>query len=258
MARSGLKTLRMWLDQIPARCVVCDAVATRSNLCHLCLSDLPRLTNVCQRCALPVRGSTLCGPCIVAPPPWRSMTCAVPYESPYDALIARLKYRGNQTVIPAMSALLVEALENRPPASVFDAINNPTQPSADAIVPVPLHRLRHWQRGFNQSAVLAAAINQHLNLDIIHALRRHRYTRTQTHLNARQRVSNIKRAFSIDRPVNGRHVALLDDVATTCATAAEATRALIDSGAASVQVWSFARARSKHPSILARRSTRGT
>ncbi len=245
---TGLNGALALLEHLPTRCVVCEAAAIRSNLCELCLTDLPRLPAVCRRCALPVGTGTLCGPCIINPPPWQSMTCAVPYETPYDTLISRLKFRGHQTVAPALGTLMIEALEKPQPHSAFTHIGSQTLRFPDVIVPVPLHWYRLWQRGFNQAALLAEPLSQHFDIEIIHALKRHRYTRAQTLLDTHDRVANVRSAFRINLPVEGRHVALLDDVTTTCATVAAASLVLLRSGAASVHVWSCARARSKHPS----------
>ncbi len=80
---------------------------------------------------------------------------------------------------------------------------------------MPLHWLRLWQRGFNQAALLAQPVGQYFNIEIVHALKRDRYTRAQTLLDTRERVANVRNAFRVKLPVAGRHIALLDDVTTT-------------------------------------------
>jgi ComF family protein len=109
-------------------------------------------------------------------------------------------------------------------------------------VPVPLHWRRRWTRGFNQAEVIADELAYRLRIPL-HAqalLRRQQHT-PQQQLTAAQRRRNLRSGFAIRGDVRGRHVALVDDVVTTGATAAEIARTLLDAGAASVQVWCLAR-----------------
>jgi ComF family protein len=120
---------------------------------------------------------------------------------------------------------------------------------ADIILPVPLHRRRQRERGYNQSALLAqqlgAAVQIPVRLDL---LRRHRYTRSQTRLNPQQRSQNVHGAFSCDsRPgapqaIAGQRLLLIDDVATTGATLLACAQVLRDKGARSIWALTLARA----------------
>jgi ComF family protein len=120
---------------------------------------------------------------------------------------------------------------------------------ADVIVPVPLHRRRKRERGYNQSALLAqqlgAAVQIPVRLDL---LRRHRYTRSQTRLNPQQRSQNVHGAFScapqpgIAQAIAGRRLLLVDDVLTTGATLRECAQVLRDKGARSIWALTLARA----------------
>ena len=252
-ARLGVATARRLTELVPVHCVVCGASATDYNLCDLCLQDLPRLNGVCRRCALPVTLGTLCGPCLLRPPPWQTMICAAPYSTPFDTLITRFKFGGSTNIATALGGLMVEAINNSPPASMFASnrdFDNPHLP--DLLVPMPLHWVRLWQRGFNQAALLAQPIGQHFDIEIAPALRRHRHTQAQTLLDTRSRHANVRNAFGIQVSVRGRHVALVDDVATTCATAKAATRVLLQSGASSVRLWCCARAIGKQSRHAAR------
>jgi ComF family protein len=120
---------------------------------------------------------------------------------------------------------------------------------ADIIVPVPLHRRRQRERGYNQSALLAqqlgAAVQIPVRLDL---LRRHRYTRSQTRLNPQQRSQNVHGAFSCasqpgaTQAIAGQRLLLIDDVATTGATLHECALVLRDCGARSIWALTLARA----------------
>jgi ComF family protein len=112
--------------------------------------------------------------------------------------------------------------------------------TADALVPVPLHRRRLRQRGFNQAADLA----RHLGLPAVHALRRVRATHPQVDLPAPQRHANVQGAFALSNTrasVHDRIVVLVDDVATTGATLEACARVLKNAGAKEVRAITAAR-----------------
>jgi len=116
--------------------------------------------------------------------------------------------------------------------------------AVDVIVPMPLHVERRVERGFNQSHEIGRFAAQQVGLPCEPGLlRRARATRPQVGLARNERIENLRDAFRAEgRGVKGRRVALLDDVVTTGSTAAEAARALLDAGAAAVDVWAVARA----------------
>ncbi len=133
-----------------------------------------------------------------------------------------------------------------------------TQLSAEApgdllVVPVPLHRSKMAQRGFNQArslarealAVLRKTHPQWRLTLASRTLMRLRATESQAGLTPRQRRLNVRGAFSVSDPaaVALKHVLLIDDILTTGATARAAARALVQAGALSVRVATLARAR---------------
>ena len=112
----------------------------------------------------------------------------------------------------------------------------------DTIVSTPLHTWRQWRRGFNQSDLLCRPLARWLGCDWdSQTVSRVRATATQHHLSARLRKRNLKNAFRLELPVDGLHIAIVDDVVTTGSTVAELSRLLLQSGAASVQVWCLCR-----------------
>jgi len=113
------------------------------------------------------------------------------------------------------------------------------------MVPVPLHPRRKRERGFNQSALLAAGLEKYLVIQSLEgALTRIRHTRPQVGLADADRLRNLQNAFRCGRRelVDGKRVLLVDDVMTTGATASSATLALRNAGARSVAVLTVARA----------------
>jgi ComF family protein len=112
----------------------------------------------------------------------------------------------------------------------------------DALIPVPLHPGRFQERGFNQSEELARALARRIDRPVLKkALRRARPTEPQTTLNTAARQRNVRGAFDAAQTPLPRRVVLVDDVITTGATTAEASRALIRAGVEHVEVWAVAR-----------------
>ena len=111
----------------------------------------------------------------------------------------------------------------------------------DGLVPVPLHWVRRWRRGFNQAEVLARAVGRRHGLPVLgRALSRVRATPLQSgDFEARRR--NVRDAFAVQREVAGRRLLLVDDVFTTGATANACAAALLQAGAAEVGVLTLAR-----------------
>jgi len=116
------------------------------------------------------------------------------------------------------------------------------------LVPVPLHPGRLRQRGYNQALEIGRALAQTLAIELApQAARRVRSTLEQTTLTAAQRLRNLRGAFEVSARVQGRHVAILDDVITTGATAGELARMAWAAGAREVEIWAVARAELRSP-----------
>ncbi|SES35144.1 comF family protein [Rhizobium sp. NFR03] len=171
---------------------------------------------------------------IANPPPFTRLRSVAIHTGIARDLVHALKYTDRTDLAPMMAAWMLRAGEG-----VVQA--------ADAIVPVPLHKYRLWSRRFNQSAELARAL-AHLSGRpmLATALVRRRRTMRQVGLGATQRQDNVRGAFLVTEAgqslVFGRHIVLVDDVYTTGATVAAATRALKRAGASEVTVLTFARA----------------
>ncbi len=156
------------------------------------------------------------------------------YDGSLGDVIQLFKYRGVLALKDFLAACLAQTAQEE---LELGEIN--------AIVPVPLHRSRERERGFNQSAVLAGALARQLGLPVREALLlRHRKTRPQTGLTFAQRRRNVRGAFAVRSGVtiDKLRILLVDDVYTTGATAHACARALRRAGARSVVVLTVARA----------------
>lgn len=144
-------------------------------------------------------------------------------------LIHLYKYARIKTLAKPLGDLLAQAL--------------PRDERFDAVVPVPLHWRRHWQRGFNQSELLARRIARSSGIPVVNALRREKPTATQASLSITGRGRNVTGAFACKRTslMEGRRILLIDDVMTTGATAASCALALKRAGAFRVALLTVAR-----------------
>jgi ComF family protein len=170
-----------------------------------------------------------CGRCQVDPPSFDKAISALSYRFPINAALKALKFDGQLFVVPACTSLLYPLL-----ASHFSA--------ADALVPVPLHWLRHARRGFNQATEICKPIARSSSLPMVRATRRIRSTPFQSGLNAAQRRKNLSDAFTMRGNFKFRHPVIIDDVMTTGETCHQLARVLRRAGAESVGVLVVARA----------------
>jgi ComF family protein len=129
------------------------------------------------------------------------------------------------------------------PLGEFLASAIPRDQHFDLIVPVPLHWRRRFERGFNQSALLAKAVARRYAAPVASPLRRRRATPAQAGLSHAQRRKNVSGVFTVKRPgqVAGRRILLIDDVMTTGATGAACAAALKRAGAHYVALLTLAR-----------------
>jgi ComF family protein len=160
------------------------------------------------------------------------------YEFPVDSLISRYKYQGHFCSGAVLAdILLAELFKDQLSDSIRDQNKKP-----DLIVPVPLHWQRQFFRGFNQSQWLSQYLGQRLSIRVdAHLLKRCRNTPPQQGLKRTQRQKNLKGAFQVNRPVEGKHIALVDDVVTTGSTVSELSQLLKKAGATKVEIWCLAR-----------------
>lgn len=218
-------------------CVVCRKpleVPTGSAVCRPCWSAIELFTPpCCVQCgdALPSwRTVSLeeqrCARCRRTPPLIGVAAAIGPYRSGLQTIVQALKYDARTSLA-------------RPLAQRMRAAGSHVLCGANAVVPVPLHRSRRRQRGFNQATELA----RHLGPPVLHALARSRRTPPQADLPAARRHGNVRGAFVIrgGTDVRGLTLVLVDDVSTTGATLDACARPLLEAGAAEVRALTAAK-----------------
>ena len=234
MSYSGV--MRRLLDVVyPPVCVLCAARgAAGRNLCAACAAELPQIEHACKRCgrSLSPTAGLVCGRCLRRPPPYVDVFAPFRYAEPVDRLIAEFKFRGKLTHAALFGDLLIEAAgaSGRSPPEL--------------LLPVPLHRSRLRERGYNQALELARPLARHWGVRVdAFALSRVRATAAQMQLPAKQRLKNVRGAFALrDGMRLPASVAIVDDVMTTGATVSEITKLLRRAGVKRVEVWAVARA----------------
>jgi ComF family protein len=206
-------------------------------LCHYCLQSLPWITQPCRSCALPA-AQCVCSSLPEAP--FTVAICPLRYQSHTARWVLRSKRRGGLPEARLLGSLLAMAVAD---SYGSEADDGDTEQLPDLLLPVPLSRRRTLQRGHNQAAWIAAEVAATLKLPVnVRDLVRRRHSGIQPGLSPQQRHLNVADAFACARRFDRHHVALIDDVMTSGATAAAAARCLLEAGCARVDVWCATRA----------------
>lgn len=226
---------------LPCHCLLCGASLGNTLLCADCELALPYLTGPhCESCALPLNTeSAYCGQCLHHPPAFSRALIPFRYAYPLDSLLHRFKYRRQLTQGRALAILWVDYLKDY-------YRQHPDRDFPDLLVPVPMHWSRRLLRGFNQTEIMGWDLAKALGLSHHSRLcRRRRRTPAQSGLTRKNRQHNLHNAFTLASgaraTLDGRRVALLDDVVTTTSTTRALSQLLLAAGAADVQVWALAR-----------------
>jgi ComF family protein len=220
---------RARFTNIQQDCVLCDA-AEADVVCAPCRASLPCAATYCPSCAAP-NHVAICGACLRDKPQFDATLAAYQYQFPLDRLVQSFKFSANLALVDFFSDALARQVKH----------SGMLMP--DMIVALPLANKRLASRGFNQSALIADVVGRLLNIKVAHsAMLRIRETPPQAGLSRALRLKNIKGAFDCAGNVDGKHIAVIDDVMTTGATLSEAAKVLKRAGAIKVDAWVLARA----------------
>ena len=229
----------------PRWCHVCGKALDGSvlpDVCDRCLAKLPLAReDACLRCGMPVgpytalHGGRYCAWCRDKAALFRYGVACGTHERGLRTLVHAFKYGRKMYLWKSLGMLLSARVRSALFADEFEGI-----------VPVPLHRLRLKERGFDQGLLLAEAVSQATGKPVLRCLARTRHTPSLTRQSRAQRMRTVSGAFALgrDADVRGKKVLLIDDVMTSCATAAECSRVLRrEGGASQVTVAVVARAK---------------
>ena len=236
----------------PSDCRICGeplVSVSRLPVCQECLDSVHAIAGgVCTICGerlfssyalADAAGESRCGLCRRVEPPFARAAAYGSYESGLRELIHLLKYNGVRPAANVLGRMLAEAVASLEPDFPADSV---------LLVPVPLHRSKLRQRGFNQAELIArAAMKFGTARDRMRlcagVLERKRETASQLGLTSHQRRENLRGAFGVAQPesVKGREVLVVDDIYTTGATVSECARILRRAGATKIWVATVAR-----------------
>ncbi len=225
----------------PPRCPLCgDAIAEQGGLCVDCWSELeiPGDTG-CRHCNRPLdatgaRSDDACVDCRSDPPLHSGIYAATSYNDASRRLILNFKHGGKIALAGLLGRLMAARLPDCEPDRV------------PLLVPVPLHRFRIWERGYNQAALLARELERRGKGALaVDALSRTKRTPSLGGLGRVARKETLQGAIKVSgrysSRIKGRDIVLVDDVLTSGATSDACVSALSEAGAASVRIACFAR-----------------
>jgi ComF family protein len=224
----AVAAVERWL--LPLECLLCQGAPGPDDglICGVCRARWRRLEDPrCDRCGQPLDPGVECRLCPDWPRGFGPVASAVWLGEGARRAVHLLKYDGWRRVADPLAAAMSSAIRLDP-----DAV----------LVPIPLGAARLRTRGYNQSALLAHALELRTGLRTDPSLlRRARETTTQTALTPEARQANVRGAFAA-RSASPAHAILVDDVFTTGATLVSAAIALLAAGARRVSAATFARA----------------
>ncbi len=216
-------------------CIVCrhKLVGGQHILCLDCESRIkPILPPICAMCGRSVNKSgKLCGDCMNQKRSFVQARSFGEYDGVLKKVIHEFKYHGRRELADFIGYKML---------SVFEGLG---WPEFDVIVPVPLHKKRQKERGFNQAYLLAAYLGKKIGLPVCNDIVRVKHTEHQTLLSRHQRSKNLKGAFQLidSSRIKGKTVLLVDDVYTTGSTADECSATMREAGAKHIYVLTCAR-----------------
>jgi ComF family protein len=222
----------------PPRCPLCgEGISAQTGLCASCWNELVIPGEpACALCQRPLgdamMAGAICAPCLAEAPRHDGIAAATLYNDASRRLVLAFKHGQRIALAPMMARLMAAKL------AFVDR--------GWLVVPVPLHRWRLWQRGFNQAALLGREIARARGAKLaVDLLERRKPTPSLGGLGRKARARALSGAIAVNPKragaLRGAKVVLVDDVLTSGATSEACVSALKRAGAERVVVACFAR-----------------
>jgi ComF family protein len=221
-------------------CILCASHQGGSvGICDDCLQDLPWHTQPqCPQCAMLSNG-LICGNCLNSVPHFDATHALFRYDYPLDKLLQHYKYHESLHLANTFSVLWLKKFR----LNIFEKAQH-TSPlcNIELIIPMPMHPERLKQRGFNQALEIARILSLHSRMRLDYeSCHRIKLTQPQASLPLKHRMQNIRGAFRCEKNLEGKRIAVVDDVMTSGASLNELAKTLKQAGAAHVECWVIAR-----------------
>jgi ComF family protein len=224
----------------PPFCPICENELNRHErfICEECYSRIESIeSHYCQKCGAPLKKNRkTCHVCKGLSFRFERVRALGVFSTPLVEMIHYIKYERKFLVAERLGIHLGNLL-----------LSEPDFTSSDMIIPVPLHRTRMRERGYNQSLLLARKLSEISKIEVFpDIVIRKKATKSQTTLSDNERIENLKNAFSVTNrgSVKERNIVIVDDVMTSGITLSELAGTLRDAGAK--RVYGLVLARTLH------------
>lgn len=251
--------IRKWFSNV--RLTVIESIFPHNLTCHACDAELePRCqevycndcmqlfvrieSNVCSKCGKPIESAYeqlsdyrfKCKECQESFHYFRKHKSYALYEGSMKASLMKLKYKGDAYQSVQMGIYLAKVLKDGNFESEYDYI-----------VPVPIHPIRKWQRGYNQSELITNELLEAIKLNVpTNLLKRVKHTKKLKAIGREERKLILKDVFELDRKyqnrLKGKKILLIDDIYTTGSTLNACAKVLYESGCEIIDCITVARA----------------
>ena len=225
--------LRSLLGFITRPCLLCDQKHTHAcGICRPCQTDLPWLARGCPRCALPWQHHTGAYNCLYNPPIFSHCEPAFTYEFPIRQLILEFKDHGNLAAGRALAMCLAQRV----------SASRTSRPLPDLLVAVPSSWRKQRQRGYNPAALIAKDLARALNRPWVTGfIKKHATEQDRKHQSRQQRLNESSNPFYLNHTRALCHIAIVDDVITSMATANQVAERLYGAGFRTISLFALAR-----------------
>lgn len=204
-------------DFLCKKCMA-EIVQNGGETCSCCGSRLDMVLDICSKCIKEDQHL------------WTSSVCIFAMNKAIHDIILNFKYKNEFEFSPFLAQKIAEKIQN-------DKLK------FELITAVPLHFMKYFFRGYNQSVLLAKKVSNLTNIPYATLLIRNKYTKTQTSLSGEERRKNLQNVFLAKKRaiIKNKDILLIDDIYTTGSTLRSASKALIDAGAGKVTILVLAR-----------------
>lgn len=227
MKRTINKIIEYLVDIVyPPRCAVCNTILPlgQRGICSNCASKLEYVEEpFCLKCGKPIDDDSkeYCSCCLSKDHLYIQGRAVFVYDDAMRKSIYRFKYNSKREYASFYGQILYDRLGEKIMSW-----------EPEALIPVPIHKKRMHERGYNQATLIANELSKHLKIPVEnHIIVRKTYTQKQKDLAADERENNLKKAFIVNKnSVKLKSVVIVDDIYTTGSTVDAISRVLIEAG----------------------------